>query len=469
MDGLELLGKLKETPDLKDIPVVMLSAHSEMDKVYASLDLGALDYLIKPIRPGAVKTVVNQLKIRPKNSPTVETGLKAYERIRTLGRGAFASVDLVRKKSTGELLALKKIDMQFLSNERDRRNAENEATLMRVLVGPTIIQFYEQIVEEQTLYICMEFASGGCLSEKLQELRNKGERLSDEQIIMWFAQIIIALMIMHSKHVLHRDLKTENLFLQGNVIKVGDLGIAKSLSNSYEMAQSVAGTPYSMAPEILRQEKYGQKTDIWSLGCVLYEMATFKRPFEGKDVQSLIDVVLNKEYQPLPDIVDTNIKLLVSQMLNKDPNRRPTVWDLANMPIVKEHITKFVEETSCADTIMPLFDHDPRNRKKAGNAPKPNIIQVSDIASFARSEMSLQDKKIGWFGKTYQRVFTGNDLLEYLQSKYKYTLDQSRNAGQEMLEQGLIHNIDGQSLFSQTLFYQFREDRTDVARNMIYL
>ena len=114
-----------------------------------------------------------------------------------------------------------------------------------------------------------------------------------------------------------------------DIIKVGDLGIAKSLNSSMEMAQSVAGTPYNMAPEIIRGESYGPKTDIWSLGCVMYEIATFRRPFEAPDVQKLFDVILNKDYAPLPDYVDINTKLLISQMLNKDPAKRPTVWDMA--------------------------------------------------------------------------------------------------------------------------------------------
>ena len=154
MDGLELLAKLKDSPTLKDKPVVMVSAHNEMDKIYASIDLGALDFLMKPIRPGAVKGVVSQIRSQPRNTQT-ESGAKAYEKIQHLGRGAYATVDLVKYKLTGELRALKRINLQFL-NEKERRNAENEAILMKVLVAPTIIQFYEQIVEEHYLIIAME-------------------------------------------------------------------------------------------------------------------------------------------------------------------------------------------------------------------------------------------------------------------------------------------------------------------------
>ena len=468
MDGLELLAKLKESPILKDKPVVMVSAHNEMDKIYASIDLGALDFLMKPIRPGAVKGVVSQIKSQPK-TVQIGSGAKAYEKIQHLGRGAYATVDLVNYKVTGELRALKRINLQFL-NEKERRNAENEAILMKVLVAPTIIQFYEQIVEEHYLIIAMEYAPHGALSERLQEIRNQGKKVSNEQLLAWLSQILIALMVMHSKHVLHRDLKTQNLFLsEHDIIKVGDLGIAKSLNSSMEMAQSVAGTPYNMAPEIIRGESYGPKTDIWSLGCVMYEIATFRRPFEAPDVQKLFDVILNKDYAPLPDYVDINTKLLISQMLNKDPAKRPTVWDMANSPMIRDYIFNFIQENNCIDTIMPLFDNDPRIKNKRTNVIATGIMPVADIAGLARSEMNLEDKKLGWFGKVYQRVFTGSELITFLQSKLKYQLEQSKSAAQEMLEQGHVTSIDKTTVFNLDNNYQFREDRSDVARNMIYL
>ena len=468
MDGLELLSKLKESELLKEKPVVMVSAHNEMDKIYASIDLGALDFLMKPIRPGAVKGVVSQIKTQPRNLQN-ESGTKAYEKIQHLGRGAYATVDLVKHKITGELRALKRINLQFL-NEKERRNAENEAILMKVLVAPTIIHFYEQIVEDFFLIIAMEYAPGGALADKLQELRNQGKRISNEQLISWLSQILIALMVMHSKHILHRDLKTQNLFLsKDNIIKVGDLGIAKSLNSSMEMAQSVAGTPYNMAPEIIKGESYGPKTDIWSLGCVMYEIATFRRPFEATDVQKLFDVIANKDYAPLPEYVDSNTKLLISQMLNKDPARRPTVWDLANNIVIRENIISFIKANNCVDTIMPLFDNDPRYKKRGTNTMASGIMPVGDIAGLARTEMNLQDKKVGWFGKVYRKVFVGGELINYLYSKFKFTPEQAKNSVQEMLEQGLITSIDKNTVFNADLIFQFREDRSDVARNMIYL
>lgn len=168
---------------------------------------------------------------------------------------------------------------------------------------------------------------------------------------------------MHSKHILHRDLKCENVFLTHNdVIKVGDFGIARALRDTRDVASTVAGTPYIMAPEICRNESYGPKTDIWALGCILYEIATFRKPFEDINAHLVFEKILHKECDPLPDEADYNIKMLVAMMLNKDPSRRPTVWDLANFPVILDCILSFVDEAGCAETILPLFDHDPRRR-----------------------------------------------------------------------------------------------------------
>ena len=156
-------------------------------------------------------------------------------------------------------------------------------------------------------------------------------------------------------------------------------------------------------------------------------------------------------------------------MLNKDPAKRPTVWDMANSPMIRDYIFNFIQENNCIDTIMPLFDNDPRIKNKRTNVIATGIMPVADIAGLARSEMNLEDKKLGWFGKVYQRVFTGSELITFLQSKLKYQLEQSKSAAQEMLEQGHVTSIDKTTVFNLDNNYQFREDRSDVARNMIYL
>ncbi|OMJ94917.1 hypothetical protein SteCoe_1776 [Stentor coeruleus] len=138
-----------------------------------------------------------------------------------------------------------------------------------------------------------------------------------------------------------------------------------------------------MNSEIIRGESYGLKTDIWSLGYVMHEIAAFRRPFEAPDVQKLFDMILNKDYAPLPDYVDTNTKLLISKMLNKDPAKRPTVWDLANNPIIRDYIFSFIQANNCIDMIMPLFDNNPRYKKRGGSTVTTRVMPVSDISGLS--------------------------------------------------------------------------------------
>jgi NIMA (never in mitosis gene a)-related kinase len=472
VDGFELLKRLKDHPRLKDIPVIMMSSTEDMEMVASCLEKGAFDFLIKPIRPGVLRGLINQARCSQiQVTPDVElSGIKAYEKISNLGDGGFGHVDLVKKKATGQLFALKRIDMQLL-NDRERKNAENEATLLKVLVGPTIIRYYEQIFADNQLVIVMEYAQGGNLAVKLKDMKNAGQRLSTLQTLTWLAHLVIALMLMHSKNILHRDLKTQNLFLsEDNIIKVGDFGISKALGNSIEMAKSSVGTPYFMSPELCKGESYGTKTDIWALGCVLYEMITYKKPFDDKEIGGLTEKIMNRDPDPLPPDTDLNLQTLCVTMLRKDPARRPTAWELANNPELKPIIIQFIESQNCSDTIMPLFELDPRLKRTGVEEKKAtDRMEAAEVARMVQPSIPLTDLSGGWLGKSYKRVFLGQSLLEALQRSLKFPPNQATEMSQDMLDQGVIHSIDSNAVFAARKHYQFQEDRSDIARNMIHL
>jgi NIMA (never in mitosis gene a)-related kinase len=470
MDGLELLGLIKDSPKLKDLPVVMMSSNDERSSIVACLDRGAIDFLVKPVKPGTVKGLVNHVRTMPKQAPEVEglQGLSAYTRIQNLGKGAFGSVDLVRKKSTNELFALKRIDFSF-NSEQARMNAKMEAKLLKVLSVPTITRYYEDFEEENSLVIVMEYAAGGSLSEKLTDIKNSGMTVPTDKVVAWLSQIVIALMQIHSKHILHRDLKTQNIFLtEDDLIKVGDFGIAKALNDTADFAKTSVGTPYFMAPEVIRGEKYQEKADIWALGCILYEIVTFKKPFDERDISRVFEQITSKEFMPMPSHVDLNIKVLVSMMLSKDPAQRPTIWEIANAPIVKQYIEQFIEQTNCTE-IMPLLEQNSnRKSRRTEEAKRDERVQPAAILRVARQEVPLQDVKVGWLGTTYRRVFYGADLIRVLVGQLNFPSGQALTMSQDMLVQQLIHSVEGSPGFAETKLYIFQEDRTDVARNQVF-
>jgi len=118
------------------------------------------------------------------------------------------------------------------------------------------------------------------------------------------------------------------------VIKIGDFGISKELDTVKKLAETSLGTPYSMAPEVWKGQPYADKADIWAFGCTLFELVMFKKPFVGNDVTAVYNAVINHKLEHIPDSVNTDIKMLIIEMLEKDPNERPSIWDISNRPFI---------------------------------------------------------------------------------------------------------------------------------------
>jgi NIMA (never in mitosis gene a)-related kinase len=134
---------------------------------------------------------------------------------------------------------------------------------------------------------------------------------------------------MHSKHILHRDLKPQNVFLTSTgMVKLGDFGISKCLDYSLAKARSVVGTPFYLSPELIQHIPYSYKSDIWSLGVLLYEMTTLKMPFEGRNLAMLAYRIQKGIYEKLSDCWSTDLKELIYSLLNVDPDKRPDIKDI---------------------------------------------------------------------------------------------------------------------------------------------
>lgn len=139
-------------------------------------------------------------------------------------------------------------------------------------------------------------------------------------------QICLALKYVHDRKILHRDLKTQNIFLTAKGdIKIGDFGIARVLQDTYDCAQTAIGTPYYLSPEICQEKPYNQKTDIWSLGCILYELVTLRHAFNANSMKGLILKILRGSYPSIPTYYSEDLRDLIGEMLTKDPAKRPSI------------------------------------------------------------------------------------------------------------------------------------------------
>ncbi|XP_011914852.1 PREDICTED: serine/threonine-protein kinase Nek4 isoform X3 [Cercocebus atys] len=287
--------------------------------------------------------------------------LAAYCYLRVVGKGSYGEVTLVKHRQDGKQYVIKKLNLQNASS-RERRAAEQEAQLLSQLKHPNIVTYKESWEGgDGLLYIVMGFCEGGDLYRKLKE--QKGQLLPENQVVEWFVQIAMALQYLHEKHILHRDLKTQNVFLtRTNIIKVGDLGIARVLENHCDMASTLIGTPYYMSPELFSNKPYNYKSDVWALGCCVYEMATLKHAFNAKDMNSLVYRIIEGKLPPMPRDYSPELAELIRTMLSKRPEERPSVRSILRQPYIKRQISFFLEATKIKTSKSNIKNGDSKSK-----------------------------------------------------------------------------------------------------------
>ncbi|XP_040446110.1 serine/threonine-protein kinase Nek4 isoform X8 [Falco naumanni] len=182
---------------------------------------------------------------------------------------------------------------------------------------------------------------------------------------------------LHEKHILHRDLKTQNVFLtRTNIIKVGDLGIARVLENQCDMASTLIGTPYYMSPELFSNKPYNYKSDVWALGCCVYEMATLKHAFNAKDMNSLVYRIIEGKLPPMPKDYSPQLVEIIRTMLSKKPEERPSVKSILRQPYIKHQISLFLEATKAKAS---------RSHKKTVNSKPKDPCSVVSVKNESHS------------------------------------------------------------------------------------
>jgi len=281
-----------------------------------------------------------------------ELEMADFEVIRTLARGSFGLVYLV-KDSEGKEAVIKKIPAT------DRQAVEQEVQLLATLNHPNIVGYKGAFVqndpdEGESICILMEYCTQGDLFVHLQEesMHDEngnciGSNIPEAKITEWLIQICWALDALHSRNILHRDLKTQNIFLTGDLrrkkfaLKLGDFGVAKVLSSSIDLAQTQIGTPFYMAPEVFKNQPYSYASDFWGVGCVLYEMLTGNRAFNAQSLNGLALKVMKGKYSPIPTTCSPEMQTLVKSLFSRNSEHRPTLKEILCLP----HVRKRLQQT----------------------------------------------------------------------------------------------------------------------------
>ncbi|XP_074443080.1 serine/threonine-protein kinase Nek1 isoform X14 [Larus michahellis] len=303
-----------------------------------------------------------------------------YIKVRKIGEGSFGKAILVKAKENGQQYVIKEINISKMSN-KEREESRREVAVLANMKHPNIVLYRESFEENGCLYIVMDYCEGGDLFKKINA--QKGILFSEDQILDWFVQICLALKHIHDRKILHRDIKSQNIFLtKDGTIQLGDFGIARVLNSTAELARTCIGTPYYLSPEICQNKPYNNKSDIWALGCVLYEMCTLKHAFEAGNMKNLVLKIISGPFPPVSVHYSYDLRNLLSQLFKRNPRNRPSI----NSILEKNFIAKRVEKFLTPQLIAEEFNHKIFQKFGPQAAPAKRPAQEQILTSVAPAQ-----------------------------------------------------------------------------------
>ncbi|KAM4814955.1 serine/threonine-protein kinase Nek2-like isoform 2-T2 [Thomomys bottae] len=270
-----------------------------------------------------------------------------YEVLYTIGTGSYGRCQKIRRKSDGKILVWKELDYGSMT-EAEKQMLVSEVNLLRELKHPNIVRYYDRIIDRTntTLYIVMEYCEGGDLASVITKGTKERQYLEEEFVLRVMTQLTLALKECHRRSdgghtVLHRDLKPANVFLDGKQnVKLGDFGLARILNHDTSFAKTFVGTPYYMSPEQINRMSYNEKSDIWSLGCLLYELCALMPPFTAFNQKELAGKIREGKFRRIPYRYSDELNGIITRMLNLKDYHRPSVEDILENPLIADLVAE---------------------------------------------------------------------------------------------------------------------------------
>nr|XP_058927505.1 serine/threonine-protein kinase Nek1 isoform X2 [Kogia breviceps] len=325
--------------------------------------------------------------------------MEKYVRVQKIGEGSFGKAILVKSLEDGRQYVIKEINISSMSG-KEREESRREVAVLANMKHPNIVQYRESFEENGSLYIVMDYCEGGDLFKRINA--QKGILFQEDQILDWFVQICLALKHVHDRKILHRDIKSQNIFLtKDGTIQLGDFGIARVLNSTVELVRTCIGTPYYLSPEICENKPYNNKSDIWALGCVLYEMCTLKHAFEAGNMKNLVLKIISGSFPPVSLHYSYDLRSLLSQLFKRNPRDRPSVNSILEKGFIAKRIEKFlspqlIAEEFCLKTFS-RFGAQPIPAKRPGSGQSlASVVSAQKITKpAAKYGVPLTYKKYG--------------------------------------------------------------------------
>ena len=322
--------------------------------------------------------------------------LSNYEVQKVLGKGSFGTVIKVKDKKDGFIYAMKRINLNI--NDEEIQASLNEIRLLYSLNHPNIISYKEAFYDKpsNSLNIVIEYAGDGDLLQKINMNKKYHKRIDENTIWDWVIQLIIGIYYLHISNCIHRDLKSANIFLKKNGrIKIGDLGVSKFLKKDF--AETFTGTPLYIAPEMLNDLPYDYKVDIWSLGCIVYELCALETPFNGRNMNELFKNIKAGRYIPIPNKYSNDLKKIIALMLQTNPNKRISSIELLYLPIIKSKMNKnyskyqeLIEKVKKPEIIQTILLQQKKLPKKEVIPKRSKSRDISKSRSKSKSKSRIK-------------------------------------------------------------------------------
>lgn len=315
----------------------------------------------------------------------VPVAMENYQIVRHIGEGSYGKVSLARMPD-GKECVLKVVDTRKMGR-KEKKSAMQEVKLLQKLKHPYIIQYIDSFLDREKLVIAMPFAAKGDLYSCIKARR--GRQFPSSQVMEWFTQATLALKYLHDLHILHRDLKSKNFFVTAdNRLKVGDFGISRVLDGTCAFAKTMIGTPYYMAPEVCSERPYSWASDIWALGCVLFELFQLRVPFDASSLKALVQKITRGG---IPRATNAGLaeQQLCYDMMSRSSKKRPSAQQILEKPIIQEEIRLMLQQ----HRTVPLPQCDKIAAEQSPDAAvKPSAQSGLNRAPSARAALERVDQ-----------------------------------------------------------------------------